>query len=219
MQPQQVVGDLRRNGALAEPAHRFHHGHIQAFPSRRRGHLEPDPAAAHDQEALVGRQGRAQRHRILDAAQGEDPRQVRTGSIQAACPAAVAQDQLVVVDRLAMGQVKQLGRPVDARRADLRPPVDVEQVEGFLLHQEGGVRMRFAREHRLGKGRPLVGTMRLVADQHDPPLEAFASQRLRGPAAGLAGTYDGDGFGAHLAGTASAIVALTSSWCADAERR
>ena len=170
------------------------HGHLAALLARGRGHFEPDPAAAHDQQALAGRQGRAQRHRILDAAQGVDARQVRARDIQAARPAAVAQDQLVVARQARPGSGEAAW---PACRCASRRPSAASRVSS--CSKASGFTRRVVSacaspdEHRLGQRRPLVGTMRLVADQDDPALEAFASQRLRGPAAGLAGAHDHDG--------------------------
>jgi len=53
--------------------------------------------------------------------------------------------------------------------------------------------------------------MALVAEQHDAAGKAFLTQGMRRPAAGLAGSNDHDGLGAH-----SRVLALTRAFNVDA---
>ena len=57
----------------------------------------------------------------------------------------------------------------------------------------GAVDVGLAPQHRLGQRRALVGRGRLVADEHDPPVETRLAGRLGRLRASEAGTEDHDG--------------------------
>ena len=66
------------------------------------------------------------------------------------------------------------------------------RVEARGVHS-GVVEACLASEVTLGQGRALVGPNRLLAHQHDPPVESFVPKSLGGLGTGQTGTHNHEG--------------------------
>ena len=74
---------------------------------------------------------------------------------------------------------------------------------------EDAVPVGFALEIVLGQGRALIGSMRLLTEQSDPPVETFLAQGLCCKGAGhAAADNDEAGFGVHRCGRPTSWAAI-----------
>ncbi|MNT44631.1 hypothetical protein D3C72_1811660 [compost metagenome] len=150
MQPEQVLRDFRRHGALAQPALGFEHGDLGTFAACRGGDFEADPAAADHHDAAPGPQRRRQRQGIANRAQCMHGSRVDARDGERAGPAAGAQDQLVVRQHLSVGYLQALRGPVYAGDARVQPPLQPERSERFRLEQPRAGGCGLAGQHGLG---------------------------------------------------------------------
>ena len=88
------------------------------------GDFEADEAGADDGDLRSGLEPFADRGRVGDRAQAEDPRQIDAGRGEAPLPRARRQDQMAVVDHAPVPRFDALGGPVDPRRARAAPELD-----------------------------------------------------------------------------------------------
>jgi hypothetical protein len=83
---------------------------------------------------------------------------------------------------------------VDPGRGGLQPQVATRLGEERLRLEEQPLARELAGEVRLGKRRPLIGRIRLVADQRERSREALGAEAGRGLNPGLPCPYDDDAF-------------------------
>jgi hypothetical protein len=171
--------------------------HVHAERARRRGDLSADEATPDHDEMRAGDEFLSERLRV-----GNRPQLVHArGQVerQPARSRAGCQHELVEPD---------IGAPVGTgdtlERVDVFDPgaeaeLDAAVVPVAVLPQQERVLVARPEQELLRERRPLVWRERLVADQHEAPVVAFAPQRLGGAGAGEAGAHDQNGPGGHAA--------------------
>ncbi|MND61367.1 hypothetical protein D3C80_526240 [compost metagenome] len=111
---QDGTGDAGQNSALA-----LDNNDLGAERPRGRRRLEPDIAAADDDQSLhavtLRRQRRLQRLGVGGGAQGHDAAQISAFDRQQTRPRAGGQDQIVIGNRVAVIQAHRPRGPVDGR--------------------------------------------------------------------------------------------------------
>jgi hypothetical protein len=160
----------------------FHadHGGGDAGVAGGRGHLEPDPARAHDDHPGRRGQGLAQPVAVVHRAQVLHAVGPGPGHRQQGGRGAGGQQQLVVAEALAGAQRDLAQFPVDGGHAGAEPQVDVVLGVPAVLVHEDRIPFLAAQQVALGQRRALIGVVRFVADEHDLPLETLRAQRFRG---------------------------------------
>ncbi len=164
----------RSNGSAAP----LEHGDLRPGRACRRGHLEPDPAAADDRDPRVRLQRRLDPLAVVDAAQVGDRSVVRAGDGQAARGGTGGEQELVVDQPVSAGGDDLVRAPVDRRHLHPRPEVDVVLGVPALRVDERLLPLGLAHQVVLGQRWPLVRPVLLRAEQHDPAVEAVLAQRL-----------------------------------------
>jgi hypothetical protein len=103
---------------------RFEHGHVEPrFPTGG-GHFEADITPADDDHAPSGRQLGAQTVHVRHASQVVHAGEFGAGQRQQARMAARGQQQPVVFDRTAVGDLDAPPRPIDVRHRKTQPQID-----------------------------------------------------------------------------------------------
>ena len=196
--PVQAGEDLRH--LRAEHAQQWELGALQhgdggAGGARGGSGLQADPAPADHHYVRARAEGGAQRVAVVERAQVVHTGQVRAGQPQVARRGAGGEQEPVVVHRLPVVGHQLVRVPVQPGHGGAQPQVDVVLAVPRLGVHEDGVALVVALQVALRQRWPLVGVVRLVAEQHDPAAEPLGAQRLHGLPAGEAGSHDGDGAG------------------------
>ena len=158
----------------------FEEGHVKSRVAGGGGGLQPDPAGADDRDpARLGEPG-LDAVTVLDAAQVVHAVEVGTWQAEASrCrtrwPAAACRSPAVAPVAVVTVRESRVERGHRGAQAQLDRVVGVPG----LRMDEDAVAVGVALEVVLGQGRAFVGTVRLVAEQGDPPVEAFLAQGLR----------------------------------------
>ena len=183
-------GDLRRHAAHQDARLRLDDRDRGAALARAGRELQADEAAADDGDAAAGPRCGADRERVvegaqIDAARSDGPA-AAAGAASRRSPAAACRR----ASARAVGERTVLRRAVDRRRP--RPAMDRCRALGETLvaGDRSSASARLADHRVLGQRRPLVGQMRLVADQRDRAVIADLAQRKRGARAAFAGADD-----------------------------
>jgi hypothetical protein len=143
---------------------------------------------------VLGAGGRGgERLGVAAGAQVVDALQVVSGQRQAARGSAGGQQQPVVGDALARGELDLALGDVDGADRGGGAELDVVGgVEPVLVHVEA-VGVGLAAQVVLGQGRALVGPFGFVAEQQQAAAEALGAQGLGRSGAGQAGAEDHNG--------------------------
>jgi hypothetical protein len=153
---------------------------------------------------VLGAGGGGQGVGVAAAAQVVDAVQVLSGHGEAARGGPGGQQQPVVGDALARGQLQPAAGRID--RADRGGGAELDVVGGvepLLVHVQA-VAVGLAAQVRLGQGRAVVGPLGFVADQQQAAVEAFGAQGLGRFGASQAGPEDHKG---RTGGHRSSLVA------------
>ena len=168
-------------------------GDVPAELAQGGGGLAADPAGPHHHNVLGPSRGGGEHVAVLAGAQVVDAGQVRPGQWQAARGGAGGQQEPLVADALARGQLQLVAGRGDradrGRGAQLDLVVGVEPV---LVHIQA-VAVGLAAQVRLGQRRPLIGLFGFVAEQQQAAVEAVGAQGLGCSGAGQTGTDDHKG--------------------------
>jgi len=200
---QQVLGNLRRRRARANPGQRFDDSHACTTLARCRGHFEPDPAGPDHDEMRAGRKTRAQQEGIVDRAQIMQARRVCAGHAQLAGRRSRAEQQAVVCDRLAVGENEGARGALNRSGGHAGTNVKAEPLVCIPLEQVCRFGFSRACENGLGQRRAFVRRVCFVADENNAAVETFVAQRLCRPSSGLSGADNDNAVDAHF-GTALA---------------
>jgi hypothetical protein len=160
---------------------------------RREAAAAADPAGPDHHDVLGADGGGGQGVGVMAAAQIVDAVQVRPGHREAARGGPGGQQQPVVADPLAGGELDVAAGRVD--RADRGGAAQLDVVGGVeaLVVQVEAVAVGLAAQVGLGQGRAVVRPLVLVAEQQQAAVEAFGAQGLGRLGAGQAGPDDGEG--------------------------
>ena len=184
-----------RDGAGHHPVHRFEHRHLQSALGADGGDLKPDIARADDGDARTRQERRLQRVHIGDGFEIENPRQIGARTAQLAHPRAGGQQQLVVGQLAAIGQLHGLARTVDRLGRGVQQQIDARFAIIGIGFQEQARPLQLAQQIGLGERRALIGRIGFLAHQGDGAGMAFGAQRLDGLDGGLTGANNDDFLG------------------------
>ena len=192
MQIGKYLRKQRRHRAGHQAGRGLEHGDMLAEHARDRRDLEADETAADDHHGLGAGQGAADRHGVLDAAQSQHAGKIAPRDRQAPRAAAGREGQPRIGQDLAVGEVHRLIGAVDRRHGDARHEGDILAGNRLGRTQGQSRRVHLAEQHGFRQRRPLIGRMRLAADQRDGAVIVLGAQRLGDLQAGLAGADDHD---------------------------
>ena len=168
--------DRRRHDPVHHPLERLEHGHRGAELGQARRHLESDVAAADDDRPRPWPDCGLDRIGIRERAQIEHARQIDTGQRQPAGSRAGADHERRVVE---CGAVFQDEKPLlskNSRGAGAEAQIDAVLGVVALGSEPGPLQRHLAAEIRFRQRRPLIGQVRLVAEQGKVALEAQLAQ-------------------------------------------
>ena len=180
--------------------------HLDAEPAGRRGDLLADEAGADDHQASAGDEFGPQAAGVGQGAQGVDVVVVEEG--QAPRRAAGRDQQLAVGERLA-GVQRQRPR----RRVERLGPGAEQQLDPLLrvpVRRPEGDRVLAgrSRQHLLGERRPVVGRLRLGADDADRRLVLAAAEGLGGALRRQTATDDHNSWVFHHASSRTGVLGI-----------
>ena len=119
------LGDLASERAEQRQFGGLDHGDVRAAVAGVGGHLETDPAAAHDRQRGPLRQGGVEGVGVIDGAQVVHAVGIGAGDRRPSRRRTGGQQQLVVVQRALVGQSDEMAVRVDRRHRGAEPQVDV----------------------------------------------------------------------------------------------
>ena len=193
VQRAEPVRRLGGGDTLEDAGGHLDEGDVEAlFCTDGRG-LEPDIAAADDEDAGARDEPRGHAVGIGEVAHGEDAGQLSSdGGGQAAGAGAGGERERVIGKRRAVGQRHAAAGGVDGGGGGAGAQCDGmvgipgggAEVEAFFLH--------LAQEVGFGEGRALIGGDGFLADKGDLAVEAFGAEFRDERGAGLAGSDDDD---------------------------
>ena len=178
-------GDLLRNPAHQHARLRLDDGHRRAAFRSTCGKLEPDEAAANDDEPHTGRKQYSDAERVIKTPQRHAPLPCIGRQRQLPRDGAGRQEKLVIGQRRAVREPDRLSGAVDPNR----PPPG--QHRNALLDETAGqpdpfrLRLFLAVQRLLGERRTLIRQMHLFADQRHRPGKTVFAQREGGAGAAL----------------------------------
>jgi hypothetical protein len=147
------------------------------------GCLAADQAGADDEDAgrSLGQRG-SQAGGIVPSAQGEDPVEPAAGCGRPGARLRAGGDEEAIVGEYrSIREADHPRIPVEGDGPMTQAPVGIE---GDEFRQSGGIRCQFARQNVLRQRRPVVGTVRFITHDREPPGVAVAAQSLRAAEAG-----------------------------------
>ena len=156
------------------------------------GDLEPDEAAADDDDGGVRDQRLADRQRIVDATEIMDPVELGAGQRQPSHPPARGQQELVIVKGLAIAEDQAVRLRLDPFDPHARTMLDALPGIKFGGVEERPLNPVIIAEKLLRQRRAFVGRVILLADEDDPAVEVPGPHGFRRPAAGMTGADDNE---------------------------
>ncbi len=189
------IGDRHRHGTRHDAVHRLEHRDVDLALGGDGGDLQTNIAAAHDGELLARLENSAQAVDVFDTAQIMHAGEIGAGTADLAHAASRREQELVVSQRTAVGEMHLFRRAVDLCRGDAQDQFAIRLFVEGVGFQEETVALHRAHEIGLGERRPLIGREGLVADHGDRTGEAVGPQARDGLRAGLAGADDDDSLG------------------------
>ena len=152
-------------------------------------------AAADDDDARRGAEPALDGAAVVERAQVEDVRQIRTRQVEPAHIAAGGQQEFVIGQGRAVLQGDGLRVAVDRGRPGSEPAVDAVFVVIGLIADQREAFAAFGLQQFLGQGRPFVGQVRFRADQDNLALEPEHPHGFGRAATGVAGADDDECLG------------------------
>ncbi len=175
---------------LQNAALHLQHVDLEPVLHRDRGHLQTDVAAADDHQTLAGREVGADILHVVDAAQIVDAAQVVAGDGQLPGPGAGREQQFLVGEGFAGIRGYGLCCRVDGDHPRVGLDRDVLVLVELGRPQVHAFEAVLPRQVLLGQRWPLVGNVRLVADDDDLPFIAFLAQARRRLSRGVPRPHD-----------------------------
>ena len=193
------MADLRPRHAGQDLRHSFEHGHLEAELRCDRRRLKTDIARAYHHQPRIGVGDRLQSINIIERPQFQNAGKVRALHRQPAWARARCDHQLVPADGGAGRKLNRAGIKVDPRGGDACQKIDPVLGIVFDRLQEQPVGVQLTLEIGLRQRRPLIGRLRLVADDRDGARKTAQPQRIGRLPTSLAGADDDDarGRGGH----------------------
>ena len=188
-----ILRDTGRGHAIHDPVGHFQHRDFAAHFAARRGRLEPDVAAADDDDACLGFEARLNGGNIGEPAQVEHAGKRGPWAGQPARFCAETQQQSVIGQLLAVREFDLPCGGIETHGTPAQFEFDPMLVVKGAVPEGEAIGRHFARKVFLGERRPLVRQLRLVADQHQTAAKPFPPEGVDGLCAGLAAAYDENG--------------------------
>ena len=191
--------DFRGHHAGQRMASDLNHRNGAAGLLRGRRDLEPDESCADHGKPDACLQAASQRQRVIDVADIEDSRVGSVGRWKPPCARARRQQERIVGEGSAFGELEPLCGSVDAQNVGAQPQIDarcgipVERMQVRLFHRNRSGQQFF------GQRRSLVRRVCLRSDDRDPAGEACRPHGCCGAAAGVPGADDDDMIERHSA--------------------
>src|SRR5579864_672721 len=188
------IGNRNRNRARHETIECLEHGDLDAALGGDRCDFQTDITAANDGELLALSNQVAERIDVGDAAQILNAGKFGTGTFDPAHARTGGEQQLVVGERAPVRENHLVRIAVDLGRGNAQDQLALGFAVECVRLQKKSVALHRAHQIGFGERRPLVGRVRLVADQRDVARKPLGPEGRDGLRAGLSGAHDDDTF-------------------------